>query len=78
MTEGRITNELLYEVLKSIQDRIGGVDLRLERIEDRVGHMEGLLGDVIKADLSRNADMTLLERRISRIERRLELNDTQS
>ena len=75
MAEERVSNELLYEVLRSIQDRMGRIETRLHRIEDRMAHVETLLGDIVKSDLSRNAEMTDLERRVARIERRLELNE---
>ena len=70
-----VTNELIYETLRAIRSEVADLGRRMERLEDRMAHVEGLMGDLVKADLSRNAEMTDLERRVARIERCLELND---
>ncbi|MGR3485041.1 MAG: hypothetical protein ACU0BF_06820 [Paracoccaceae bacterium] len=75
MAEERISNELIYEVLRGIQDRLVRIEDRLERIEDRLTRVETLVGDLVKADLSRNAEMTALDRRLSRVEDRLNLRE---
>ena len=69
-----ITNDLLYEVLKSIQARLAGVDGKVDELKQEMQafrtHMIGLQQDVsgIHTTLVRH------ENRLDRIEKRLELN----
>ena len=70
-----VSNDLIYETLKSVQGRIGRIDMRLDRIEDRMAHVEDLMAGMVKDQFSRNAEMTALERRVARIEDRLNLRD---
>jgi septation ring formation regulator EzrA len=73
MTE--ITNELMFEILKSIQLRLDGMDRHLKdlvhgqiRLREEVN---GLRGD----DLRRETLQTQMDHRLERIEARLNLND---
>ena len=70
-----VTNDLIFETLKAMQDRLARIDARLERLGDRFAHVGRLMGDLVKNDLSRNAEAVSLERRVARIERRLDLRD---
>jgi hypothetical protein len=71
-----ITNELMYEILRSIQDRVIKIDGRLDQVESELrairGHMLAQQQDIanIYATLARH------EQRLERIERRLELTET--
>ena len=70
-----VSNDLIYETLKSVLGRIGRIDMRLDRIEDRMAHTGDLMTGMVKDQFSRNAEMTELERRVARIEDRLNLRD---
>jgi DNA repair ATPase RecN len=73
MTE--ITNELMYEVLKSIQIRLTGVDGKIDELKQEMQafrtHMIGVQQELggIHSTLVRH------EQRLDRIERRPELTD---
>jgi tetrahydromethanopterin S-methyltransferase subunit G len=70
-----VTNELIYEVLKNVQERIGlladdmnGVKARLTSIDTRLG--------LVHTDMAHLSDrMDKLESRMERVETRLNLND---
>ena len=72
-----ITNELIYEVLKNIQERLsnladdmGGVKSRLTSIDTRLG--------LVHTDMAHLSDrMDRIESRMGRVETRLNLNDVQ-
>jgi len=70
-----VSNDLIYEVLKAVQDRLGGIEDRLERLGRRIGSIEDYMVRLIQNDLKREREFGSLEARVSRIERRLELND---
>lgn len=77
-----VTNELMYEVLKSLQE--GQAQLRRELVEVR-GDMRGMnehlaalsasYAALVGDGLRRNDQMAELRERIERIERRLDLAD---
>jgi hypothetical protein len=75
MAEERISNELIYEVLKSIQGEIQRVNARLDRMERRLGNVEDLVGRLVQNDMNREREFTDLEARIARIEARLDLRE---
>lgn len=63
-----VTNELIYEVLKNVQERLtnlsddmGGIKARLTSIDTRLGLV--------------HTDMAYLSDRLDRLETRLNLND---
>ena len=70
-----VTNELIYEVLKNMQQRLGqladdmnGVKARLTSIDTRLG--------LVHTDMAHLSDrMDRLESRMERVETRLNLND---
>lgn len=75
-----VTNELIYEVLKSIQDRLGNIENRLSAVEVRLDS----LGEQVRAQtMSQNATnidvanlyrmFTTMDNRLLRIERRLDI-----
>jgi polyhydroxyalkanoate synthesis regulator phasin len=73
-----VTNELIYEVLKAMQIRLsnieqGQVEIRTELRAMR-GHLNAMQTDI--ANLYNSVDA--LERRVARIEQRLELVDAPS
>jgi hypothetical protein len=73
-----ISTELLYEVLKTIQVRLAGVDGKVDELKHDMqamrSHMIGIQQEIsgIHATLVRH------ELRLDRIERRLELTDAPS
>ena len=71
-----VTNELIYEVLKSIQTRLSNLEQGQNEIREELramrGHMNAMQTDIANLYNSVNA----LGHRFERIERRLELADT--
>jgi hypothetical protein len=68
MAAGRISNELLFELLRSIQDL-------LDRIEAGLQIMRQHVAALVQSDLRRGDRVYALETRVARIERRLDLTD---
>jgi len=77
-----VTNELIYEVLKQIQDRLAKVEATLTdhtrlfiRVREEINSVRedinGLRGD----DLRREAMQAKMDARLQRIENRLSLSD---
>lgn len=70
-----VTNELIYEVLKRMQDRLGGIEHSVREIKQELisirGHMLSMQNDThnIYGKLDRH------DERLERIERRLELHE---
>lgn len=70
-----VTNELMYELLKQIQSRLGGVEEGLREIRQELisvrGHVVSIQNDIhnIYGVLARH------DERLDRIERRLELRE---
>ncbi len=77
-----ITNELMYEVLKSIQAQVAliredmdSVKIRLTSQDNRLGHVLHAIGD-LHTDLAEvSGRMDRLEHRLGRVESRLQLAD---
>ena len=71
-----VTNELLFEVLKQVQQRLDRMDYKLDEVKAELnalrGHQISMLQDIqnVYAILGRS------DTRLDRIERRLELSDT--
>ena len=68
-----ITNELMYEVLKSIQDRVVGLDRKLDEVRAELGALRSP-SMAVQQDI--NNIYSILSRhdnRLERIERRLEI-----
>ena len=70
-----VTNELIYEVMKSIQTRLGNLDDGQREIKSELqalrGHMLAMQTDISNL----YAGQAKVELRLGRIERRLELSD---
>lgn len=73
-----VTNDLIYEVLKSIQERVGALQDGQRAIPEELtalrGHQVAMQRDVYNIHERFDA----VERRLERIERRLELVDVQT
>ncbi len=78
-----VTNELIYEVLKAIQARLGNLE---EGSREHRGQFAAVRGDLrsihseiasVKTDVANIYETTgAMDTRLSRIERRLEIIDT--
>jgi uncharacterized protein HemX len=72
-----VSNELPHEILKQIQDRLGGVDAKLTELKSEMqafrGHMVSLQQDVHNIYTVDRHDS-----RLERIEHRLELSEPAS
>jgi tetrahydromethanopterin S-methyltransferase subunit G len=70
-----ISNELIYEVLKQVQQRLGRVD---DKVDELKSEMNALRGHMISLQQDTHNIYGVLGRqdaRLERIERRLELSD---
>jgi len=77
-----ITNELIYEVLKSIQAQVGIVREDVDSIKTRLTTLDGRHGQMLSAMAGLHGDlaevsgrMDRLESRMGRVENRLNLSD---
>ncbi|MDR3466398.1 MAG: hypothetical protein P4M07_10685 [Xanthobacteraceae bacterium] len=71
-----VTNELIYETLKQMQERHSRSDHKLDELKTELQAMRGHIV-AVQQDIG-NIYQTLIrhEARLERIERRLELNET--
>jgi polyhydroxyalkanoate synthesis regulator phasin len=75
MTERAITNELMYEVLKSIQAQVVLVREDVDSIKSRLTSVDTRLG-LVHTDMANQAErLDRLESRMGRVESRLNLSD---
>ena len=75
MTERAITNELMYEVLKSIQAQVALVREDVDSIKARLTSVDTRLG-LVHTDMANQAErLDRLESRMARVESRLNLTD---
>ena len=70
-----VTNELIYEVLKSMQPRLSNIDMGMAEMRTELramrGHMVAMQTDIANLYVAQGN----IEARLGRIERRLELTD---
>lgn len=71
-----ISNELIYEVLKSVQSRLGNVEDGQREIRNELKSMRMQL-QAVQVDTGNIYDtLAVIDNRLSRVERRLDLNET--
>ena len=75
MAAGDCSQELIYELLKSMDGRLGRMEERLDRIEGELRVLHGHVGGLVHSDLLHRSEVASLSLRVERIERRLELHD---
>jgi hypothetical protein len=73
-----ISTELLYEVLKSIQVRLAGVDGKIDELKHDMQAMRSPMIGIQQEISGIHATLVRHEHRLDRIERRLELTDAPS
>jgi hypothetical protein len=80
----QITNELMYEVLKSIQAQVaivredmGSMKMRLTSQDSRLGHILHAIGDLHNDIAEVSGRMDRLESHMGRVDSRLNLNDAE-
>lgn len=78
-----VTNELIYEILKSIQGRMSNLEDRMSSFEIRLDSVGDQLRGLNLAVSASNSDIaniyrvqSNIEQRITRIERRLDLTES--
>ncbi len=71
MTEA--TEGLILEILKSIQGRLGRIELDISEIKSRLSHVEVSVAQQAVQTAEINGRMDRFDERLSRIERRLDL-----
>jgi DNA anti-recombination protein RmuC len=70
-----VANELMYEILKSIQSRMDRVDLTMSEVRAELGSIRGHL-IAAEGDIRNIYGVTArIDQRLDRIERRLELHE---
>lgn len=69
------TDNLVLEHLRHIRAKVDRVDERLDRIEGRVGSIEQILSAMHTAQVVHQQNLDQLNRRVDRVEKRLELVD---
>ncbi len=72
-----VTNELLYEILKKLQQSVTKIDAKLEDHTRQFIGLREQLHTMEGNDLRQERLMATLETRVERIEARLDLNDPQ-
>ena len=71
-----ITNELIYEVLKQMQNRLSNIENGVTEVRSELVAIRGHLGAVQVDTTNLYSGQAGIEMRLSRIERRLELVDS--
>src|SRR4051794_33735449 len=73
--QGEVTNELIYEVLKSIQAQVAVFREDTEHIKPRLSSIEHRLGLVHTDMATQGLRLDRIESRLSRVENRLNFGD---
>jgi len=71
-----VTNELIYEVLKAMQTRLGGIEEGLREVRSEINALRGHLIAVQQDVANIYGRVAGIEVRLEHIERRLEIIDT--
>ena len=78
-----VTNDLIYEVLKAMQARLGNIEEGVRELRGEMRALRGALGAIenrmgaVHLDISNLYESTgAMDGRLSRIERRLEIIDS--
>lgn len=75
MTECAVTNELMYEVLKSVQTQVALIREDVDSIKVRLTSVDTRLG-LVHTDMANQSErLDRLESRMARVESRLSLAD---
>ena len=72
-----VTNELIYEVLRTVQERVARQDEKLDGIQGELVAMRGYLYGLTKDVGNIYTMLAQHDVRLDRIERRLELRETE-
>jgi hypothetical protein len=75
MAAGDVTQELMYELMKSMNGRLGRIEDGLDRIEGELRVLHGHVASLVQGDLLRRNEIASLTLRVERIERRLDIHD---
>ena len=70
-----ITNELIYELLKRMQDRLGQMDGKLDNVAAEMRAIKVHQVGFMQSELTQDTQIAELVTRLQRIERRLDLVD---
>ncbi|WBU28993.1 hypothetical protein OOZ54_20370 [Rhodopseudomonas palustris] len=70
-----VSNELIFEVLKQVQQRLDKVDHKVDELKSEMNAMRGYLISVQQDVQNVYAILGRYDGRLEHIERRLELND---
>ncbi|MEQ1650101.1 MAG: hypothetical protein ABL898_16090 [Hyphomicrobiaceae bacterium] len=70
------TENLILEHLRHIRGRVDSIDERIGRVEVRLGTLEGHVGHLVQSEAGQNVELDRINRRLERMERRLDLHTT--
>ena len=70
-----VSSELLLEHMKALRGESSRTNDRLDRIERRLGTMDDHIAALVKSEGGNERDFAMLERRVARIEERLNLRE---
>ncbi|MEM1381940.1 MAG: hypothetical protein AAGH41_15100 [Pseudomonadota bacterium] len=70
-----VTNELMYELMKRMNDRLVRLEAGLQRVEGRLGSFDAFSVGLLQTDTRHEADLVAIRDRLDRIEQRLDLRD---
>jgi hypothetical protein len=68
-------NNLVLDHLRHIRSKVDLIDDRVGRVELRLSTIEGHLASVLVGEAGQNSEIDKINRRLERIEKRLELAD---
>ncbi len=75
MAEERVTNELIYETLKRMQERLGRLETGQADILTELRVHKSLLGALVSEGAVQDGRIAELTSRVDRVEHRLELRE---
>ena len=75
MADERISNELIYEVLKGIQADLRSIRSDVDEMKTEMRIVRQHIAALVQSDMQRGTQIADLEQRLRRVEARLELRD---
>ena len=74
---GNVTNELLLEHLKRIQDRLGRLELGMDDVMIELRSHKAILGALVSSEATQDGRIAGISKRLDRIETRLDLREAE-
>ena len=74
---GNVTNELLLEHLKRIQDRLGRLELGMDDVMIGLRSHKAILGALVSSEVTQDGRIAGISKRLDRIETHLDLREAE-